>query len=101
MMPLLFPIVLALSWVMMPSLPTLHGAVFRSGVPPALDFSVSPGSLTLDLLATQSPPWSEEPDAADKKSPDSREKTPAPMTLAMWFGVLGAALLILPRLRRR
>ncbi len=37
--------------------------------------------------------------AAESSAP--REAAPNPVPVVMWFGVLGAALLILPRFRRR
>jgi len=125
-MPHLSPVILALSWGLMSSLQTLHGAVFPVGEAPLsdlpsphrgvphgvrtaggflglgdFDFPVSAASFTLDLLATQSTHWPEAPVAADKEPSAPRKQSPAPMSIAMWFGVLGATLLILPRLRRR
>jgi hypothetical protein len=122
MMPRFFPIVSALSWALMFSAQTVIGAVSpgvedlpvavnRAAQTPRamgeslglgdIDFPVSLRSFTLDLLAAQPPSWPEARSAAEGNSTSSRKPTPAPMSIAMWFGVLGATLLILPRFRRR
>lgn len=96
-MPSLSPVVLALSWGVMSAFQTLQGAVVPSGG----DAPVSLHAFSLNLLAAETPPWPDAPEGADKPSPASLDKTSSSMSIAMWFGVLGATLLILPRLRRR
>jgi hypothetical protein len=126
MMPRFFPVMIALSWALMSAFQTVDGAVSQGGGAPVadlpapvsgaahphrtigerlglgdIDFPVSLRAFTLDLLAAEPPAWPDGPDTAAGESSESGKKAPAPMSLAMWFGVLGATLLILPRLRRR
>jgi hypothetical protein len=121
-MPRFRPVLIALSWAVISAIQTLQGAV-SPGVedlpiplspvaqPPLsageslglgeIDFPVSLPSFTLDLLAAEPASWPEAPSAAARESSASREQAPATMSVAMWFGLLGATLLILPRFRRR
>jgi hypothetical protein len=122
MMPRFFPIVIALSWALMsvsqtaigavsPGVEDLPVAISRAAQNPRaigvslglgdIDFPVSLRSLTLDLLAAQPASWPETPSAIARKSSASRKQAPAPFSIAMWFGLLGATILILPRFRRR
>ena len=65
------------------------------------DSPVSLCAFTPDLLAAEPPPWSEAPSPVTAESSAPGKQAPASMSIAMWFGVLGATLLILPRFRRR
>jgi hypothetical protein len=57
-------------------------------------FSIVPALMGMLMWA-----FTAELSAAESSAP--REAAPNPVPVVMWFGVLGAALLILPRFRRR
>ena len=123
MMPSLFRVIPTLLWTLLFGVHAMHGGASpRAGRDFALtpppepelvlvtgetlglahgDFTMSRRPAKLALAAMEPGRWPAAKSTPDGRSAASREPVSAQVSIAMWFGVLGATLLILPRLRRR